>query len=380
MKHNDYHVYYYHPLDLTFTSAQTILIFKFYGALAKAGWKVGIYGTYRDKQEFVKLKAQADALGLHLTASPKQPAARFRSKMRFIWRMMCDSSPKVLVTRNHQKSAESLRVKLLLRRSIHVQEMHVEAFPYRMKPLGEEFQRWFFRLMQRLDGVIFLTEAQRKMFEEDSGALPRHDVILPSGADASLYAGLCKEPSHVVTYIGQLNDWKNVPLLFAALAHLPEPYRLRIAGGKGDAASQRYIDELCERFGVHGRVEYLGFVAPDRITEDVIAGSEVLALPLGDNLPSKVFTSPVKLFEYLATDIPIVAVDYPTIRDLADERALTLAPNDPEAFAQAILRAAGDLELESKIAQRQILRKRYGTAQRIENFDRFIREVLQQQA
>ena len=69
-----------------------------------------------------------------------------------------------------------------------------------------------------------------------------------------------------------------------------------------------------------------------------IAGAGAAVLPLPDNLMARYFTSPLKLFDYMAAGAPIVASDLPTVREvLADgDNALLVPPEDPDALAAAI--------------------------------------------
>jgi glycosyltransferase involved in cell wall biosynthesis len=66
----------------------------------------------------------------------------------------------------------------------------------------------------------------------------------------------------------------------------------------------------------------------------------VAVLPLPDNLMARYFTSPLKLFDYMAAGAPIVASEMPTVREvLADgDNSLLVAPEDPGALAAAIRR------------------------------------------
>ena len=52
---------------------------------------------------------------------------------------------------------------------------------------------------------------------------------------------------------------------------------------------------------------------------------------------------PLKLFEYLAAGLPVVATDLPNLRGLAEEGWIRLA-SDPDAFARAALDALAEPE------------------------------------
>ena len=71
-----------------------------------------------------------------------------------------------------------------------------------------------------------------------------------------------------------------------------------------------------------------------------IAGAAVAVLPLPDNLMARYFTSPLKLFDYMAAGVPIVASDLPTVREVLTDgdNALLVPPEDPRALAAAVRR------------------------------------------
>ena len=69
---------------------------------------------------------------------------------------------------------------------------------------------------------------------------------------------------------------------------------------------------------------------------DLLAHSEVLVLSLSDNRFGRELTSPLKLFDYLATAVPIVAPDLPTVHEIqqmAGAEFLLYTPGDPVSLA-----------------------------------------------
>jgi glycosyltransferase involved in cell wall biosynthesis len=80
-----------------------------------------------------------------------------------------------------------------------------------------------------------------------------------------------------IGYLGRVAPKKNVPLLVEALALLPRHVRLLVAGdGPQDLVqgARRRADEL----GVSDRIEWLGFVAPDR-RDGFLEKIDLLAMP-----------------------------------------------------------------------------------------------------
>jgi len=148
-------------------------------------------------------------------------------------------------------------------------------------------------------------------------------------------------------------------------------YQLRIAGGKGNDESKKYILQLTEEYNLTGRVDFRGFVKPGKLVSHVLNGSSVLLLPLGDNIESKYFTSPMKLFEYMATAIPVVSVNHPSVNMITGEDTVFLASTDPVDFARAI-QEASCCEDSERIRKMNKIAANYSYENRARCFSEFI--------
>ncbi|MEK7108847.1 MAG: glycosyltransferase family 4 protein, partial [Patescibacteria group bacterium] len=92
-----------------------------------------------------------------------------------------------------------------------------------------------------------------------------------------------------------------------------------------------------------------------------LQAADVLVLPNSAKEEiSKTYTSPMKLFEYMAAGKPIVASDVPALREVLDESACYFfAPDNAESLAAAIGAALGDPEAPTKAARAREEVKRY---------------------
>ena len=69
--------------------------------------------------------------------------------------------------------------------------------------------------------------------------------------------------------------------------------------------------------------------------------------------PDSVFTSPIKLFEYMAAGCAIVASDLPAMREiLADDEVMWSKPGDPGSIAEAIKALVGDPARARRMGER----------------------------
>ena len=132
---------------------------------------------------------------------------------------------------------------------------------------------------------------------------------------------------------GSFLPMKGLELLLAAAALAQRP--LELVGGEAGALSA-LPGAGAARVAVRPPLPYAQ-------VPEAMAASEVLLLPLRDNRFGRCFASPLKLWDYLLTDRPIVAPALPTLQEPADRLGLPIhwhRPEDPADLARAWAEAA----------------------------------------
>lgn len=150
---------------------------------------------------------------------------------------------------------------------------------------------------------------------------------------------------HIV-YSGSLFGWKGVDDLVGAAAHL-SGCRITIIGGSADQVARLRASAPT------GGAQLL-FRGHQPHTEVMRAlGSACIAiLPNRDETDSR-FTSPIKLFEYMAAGCAVVTSDLPALRDvLAEDDAVWVRPGDPAALAAGIRALVADPERARRLGER----------------------------
>jgi glycosyltransferase involved in cell wall biosynthesis len=122
--------------------------------------------------------------------------------------------------------------------------------------------------------------------------------------------------------------------------------------GSGNADVAR-LAARARQVGVIDRVDFRGYVPYAEVRHE-LEQAAVAVLPLPDEPVARYFTSPLKLFDYMAAGVPIVASDLPALREvLVDgENALLVRPDDPAALADGIERLLADPALARRLADR----------------------------
>jgi glycosyltransferase involved in cell wall biosynthesis len=137
------------------------------------------------------------------------------------------------------------------------------------------------------------------------------------------------------------------------------------------------VKALAVQLDCASRITFTGLLPPADVAAR-LREADVLVLPNRASAVSNRFTSPLKLFEYMAARRPIVASDLPSIREvLTNERnALLVPPGNPPALTAAIKRLEDDRELGARLAAQaaeDVLA--YTWDRRAERLETFFREV-----
>jgi len=79
---------------------------------------------------------------------------------------------------------------------------------------------------------------------------------------------------------------------------------------------------------------------------------DVFTMPHLDHIHSTNFLSPLKMFEYMSLQKPIIGTDLLSTKEVLKngETAILVKPNDPKALASGIKRLLEDEELANRIA------------------------------
>ena len=98
-----YSIYYYHNLNLTFKSAQTLQVIKDYVYLSQKGYEVNLFGEYTNSDDLQDILNYIGNNNIILQASFSFKLFKIFNKMRFISKILFNKKEKILVTRHFKK-------------------------------------------------------------------------------------------------------------------------------------------------------------------------------------------------------------------------------------------------------------------------------------
>jgi glycosyltransferase involved in cell wall biosynthesis len=207
---------------------------------------------------------------------------------------------------------------------------------------------WMYRILFRRVTWILATNEWKKNKLIEMFGVPLEKIVLErNGVDVELFGSKTKAEARsllqldpkdrIVLYTGHLYDWKGADTLAAAAASLAEATVIFVGGTENDTERFR------AKWSHEPNIRIVGHV-PHALIPLWQSAADVLVLPNSSKEEISVhYTSPMKLFEYMASNRPIVASDLPSIREVLPETACIYAtPDDAASFADAVKVALSD--------------------------------------
>ena len=182
----------------------------------------------------------------------------------------------------------------------------------------------------------------------DQRGEPRAASHLDRRGEPRAASHLDQQTPFVIGFVGTLKPWHGVEVLveaFARLARTDDGTRLRLVG---DGPQRAAIAAQAERLGVADRVDLVGAVAPERMPEE-LARMDLAVAPY-PQLPDFYF-SPLKLYEYLAAGLPVVASDIGPVGEVLDggHLGVLVTPGDMTELAAALAGLRSDAALRAEL-------------------------------
>jgi glycosyltransferase involved in cell wall biosynthesis len=263
------------------------------------------------------------------------------------------------------------------------------ASPAKLKRLAARERR----VWRQADGYVTITRGLAEELEHRFG--PRSVVAVVADGTATDHTATDNTNNTIATdntdstdntemsrpltvgYAGHLYPWKGVDLVIEVIAALTDTRGLIIGGHPGEADLGR-IQELARERGCADRIVFTGLLPP-RDARRRMRDADVLVLPNPTSAISNRFTSPLKLFDYMAAGRPIVASDLPSIREVLanDDTAVLVEPGSVPALIAGVRRIRSDRALAARLAQRALEEvRRYTWTERARRLDALFRQVI----
>ena len=209
------------------------------------------------------------------------------------------------------------------------------------------WKRTFFFLCRRARRIITISSALKDAFVA-VGFDEKRILVAPSGVDLDIFDILISkkdarirlnlpEKEFIALYTGNFTTFgkdKGIADSIRAITLL-DSNMIFLAVGGSESDIERY-KILAREQGVADKVILIGHL-PQSELAIYQKSADVLMMPFPDLPHYRNHMSPVKMFEYMASNRPIIASDLPTIREVLNEQnAVLVAPGSPAQIAQAM--------------------------------------------
>lgn len=244
---------------------------------------------------------------------------------------------------------------------LHVYDMH-SSLPQQLSNF-KSFNFWLFRsvferledyVLRSCDGVITICDDLARIAEQKYRRQP-HKMIENFGDDRKVFepvkedvaAMLKLDGNFKLLYTGTFEAYQGLEILFESIVHIKAaiPGTVLILVGGSDRQIEHYR-KLSNSLGIADNVRFVGALHPSRIP-NLFEIADVIVSPRSEGT-----NTPLKIYGYLRTGIPIVATNLLTHRQILNDDISVLVPPTPEGIADGVKRLAADEELADGIADR----------------------------
>ncbi len=239
------------------------------------------------------------------------------------------------------------------------------------------------RLFKKCRGLIAISLGLKNFYLKN-GAAEEKILVAPDAVDFEKFnINVLKQEARrkvglpldkkIILYMGHLYDWKGADILAGAASFLkPDNLAVFVGGTEKDIAEFKIKNVGLKNIMIVGR-------RPHKEIPYWLKAADVLVLPnSAKEKISEIYTSPLKMFEYMASGTPIVASDLPSIREVLNEKnAVLVKPDNPDFLTAGIKKVLENPGFYDKISEQAYEDvQKYTWQKRGENIFDFIRSAI----
>ncbi len=255
--------------------------------------------------------------------------------------------------------------------------LEIHSLSKKIKP----FHKKIWKKSKKL--IVLTTFLKKRLIETDVSG--NKILVVPDGVDLEKFdIGISKKEArkklrllqnkNLIVYTGHLYDWKGVKTPIEASKLLNKNNLVIFVGGtkkdiknlKSQVSNSKLENVLVVGHRPHSEIPYW-LKAADVL---VLTGTKT------SNISEK-YTSPMKMFEYMASKRPIIASDLPSFREVLNDRnAVLVKPDNAQVFLDGIKQTLENLHLSDRISEQAYKDvQKYTWNKRVEKILRFLIKI-----
>jgi glycosyltransferase involved in cell wall biosynthesis len=224
-------------------------------------------------------------------------------------------------------------------------EVNDSAIVERVRPLffrsiATVIERFIFK---NADGLVFVSQIFRDRISKEYGSIAK-SIVTPNAANIAQFSHTAEqrhaartklgvEGKVVCGYLGAFVPWHAIDEFVYTIASRLEDSQHLCLLLVGDGETYPKVTKFVQEHNLQNRVILTGRVAHKEVP-GLLAAMDMAVLPSAGD-----YTSPVKLFEFMAAGIPAVAPDFEPIKEVLKEgqNGWMFKANNIEATVAAVL-------------------------------------------
>lgn len=242
-----------------------------------------------------------------------------------------------------------------------------EQRQYRKLVLEQEAFTVLDTLLKHVNTVIAVSGGVRDWLETFSGAQGKVHVV-ENGVDPARFAAREPRPEQgtlALGFVGTLKPWHGLNTLVDAFILLRQQRYNVTLSIIGDGPEAQPLQRRLTESGVTG-AQFHGAVTPDKVPA-LLRDVDIAVAPYPQL--ENFYFSPLKIYEYMAASLPVITTHVGHLAELVTdgETGLLVAPEDPQALAQAVVRLLNDPALRQRMgnAGRSRVEQRHSWSQAV---------------
>ena len=230
------------------------------------------------------------------------------------------------------------------------------------KPFGKIMGKYFFKKNINISNRVTLTTS---FFQSLYNISSKNTEIIPNGVDTRLFvkkdaSDLRKKNgfgnSFIIGHVGVLREWLDFGPLFDAVKKIIPTHDVKLLIVGGGIGYEETV-KLAKTYDISDNVKFTGTI-PYHEIPDYIACMDLCTIPFKNDSVAQ-NSLPLKLFEYMACEKPVICSNVRVIRELFREDVVFVSDSDD--YRKAIIKLYQDKSLCSKMGSlgREIIESSY---------------------
>lgn len=246
--------------------------------------------------------------------------------------------------------------------------------------------------LEAADCIICVSNEGREHLQTEWGVPPRKIVVFPNAVDvdrfrpdinarATIRSVLKLEANPVIMFLGNFFAWHDVTTLLYAFAVVLKSHPAARLILVGDGEYRSAMEKRSADLGLSRALVFTGMVSPAEVP-NYVAAADIAVVPYPP-MRQKMWLSPLKLFEYMASGKAVVASAIGQISQVIRDRenGLLVPPGDSSALASALDTLLSDKSLCDALGKqaRRDAELKYSWDNYVARLERLMRLVITRQ-